>query len=412
MTELFKVATVCEARRIIWEEYIRQQKIEIVPLLEALGRRTAKEIFAGDNLPGFTRSTMDGFAVRARDTFGASESLPAYLEIAGEVLMGQEPMGRLEAGKAWRIATGGMLPQGADAVVMVEYTENLDEDTIGVVRPVAPGENLILKGEDVVCGSPVLQPGNRIKAQDLGVLAAAGVTSAEVFCKTRVGIISTGDEIVPPDQKPPPGKVRDINSYSLFGAIVEAGGEPVQYGIAGDDFQRIHGLLALAVEDNDIVLLTGGSSVGTKDMAVQAISSLGKPGVLFHGLAIKPGKPAIGAVVSGKPVFGLPGHPASALVVFYLLIDPLIRLGSYPKENEEFLEFPVCARITRNLRSAPGRDDFVQVRLVSAEGELCAEPVLGKSGLISTLVNADGLARIPAGKEGVQAGEIVRIKLF
>jgi molybdopterin molybdotransferase len=295
---------------------------------------------------------------------------------------------------------------------MVEQTETLDEKTIGVVKPVAPGENVIRRGEDLTTGDLVLPAGHCLKAHDLGVLAAAGVTAVEVFCRQRVGIISTGDEVVPPDEKPAPGKIRDINSYTLYGAVAEAGGEPHLYGIVKDDFQKIRERLTIVLKENDLALLSGGSSVGTRDVAAEAINSLGSPGVLFHGLPIRPGKPAIGAVVAGKPVFGLPGHPASALVVFQLLVAPLLRMGNYSGEENGFREFPLVARLTRNLRSAPGREDFIRVRLFLQQGSLYAEPVLGKSGLITTLVKADGLARIPAGKEGVEAGETVEVKLF
>jgi len=412
MTELFKAVTIMEARKIISAHYTGPKNTEMIPLLRAQGRRLAEEVRAREDVPGFTRSTVDGFAVQARDTFGASEGLPAYLEIAGEVFMGEEPKGRLETGQVWQIATGGMLPVGADATVMVEYTENLAEKTIGIVKPVAPGENVIRQGEDITAGSLVLPSSHCVKAHDLGVLAAAGVTAVKVFCPPRVGIISTGDEVVPPEEKPVPGKVRDINSYALYGAVAEAGGKPYLYGIVRDDFHQVRKSLSAALSENDLVLLSGGSSVGTRDVAQKAISSLGRPGVLFHGLSIQPGKPTIGAAIEGKLVFGLPGHPASALVVFHLLVAPLLYRGSYFDPENGFWEFPLTAQIIRNIRSSPGREDFIRVKLFLKQGNLYAEPILGKSGLITTLVKANGLARIPAGKEGVEAGETVEVKLF
>lgn len=408
--ELFKAVTVKEAREIIFQYFSPPQEGETVPLLAALNRCLLHEVTAVDDVPGFDRATMDGFAVRAADTFGASEGLPAYLEVAGEVFMGQKPQGELKAGQAWRISTGGMLPAGADAVVMVEYTEELDEKTIGVLRPVAPGENVIRRGEDFAAGELLLPAGHRLRPQDLGILAAAGVTAVEVRRPLQVGIISTGDEVVPPEEKPAPGQVRNINSYTLWGAVRECGGEPTLYGIVRDDFRQLKERLAAALSENDLVLLSGGSSVGARDVAAAAIAALGDPGVLFHGVSLKPGKPTIGAVVNGKPVFGLPGHPASALVVFELLVAPLIRFAGYPAEP--FWEFPLRARVSRNLRSAPGREDYVRVKLALRNGELHADPVLGKSGLVATLVRADGLAKIPAGKEGIEAGEWVEVKLF
>ncbi len=410
MKELFKAITIKEARETIGKYFSPPRTGEKVPLLSALHRCLLHDVAAADDVPGFDRSTMDGFAVRAKDTFGASEGLPAYLEVAGEVFMGEKPAGELKAGQAWRISTGGMLPPGADAVVMVEYTEELDENTIGVVRPVAPGENVIRRNEDFSAGDLILPAGHRLRPQDLGILAAAGITTVEVRTPLRVGIISTGDEVVPPEEKPGPGQVRDINSFTLYGAVRECGGEPRLYGIVGDNFRQLKERLAGALAENDLVLLSGGSSVGARDVAAAVIDALGRPGVLFHGVSLKPGKPTIGAAIEGKPVFGLPGHPASALVVFELLVAPLIRFGGYPREP--FWEFPVRARLTRNLRSAAGREDYVRVKLALRNGELYADPVLGKSGLIATLVKADGLAKIPAGKEGVEAGEWVAVKLF
>lgn len=384
-----------------------------VPLLQSLGRILAEEIKAAEDVPGFDRSTMDGYAVRAKDTYGASEGQPSYLDVCGEVLMGEEPGGEVKIGQARRIATGGMLPPGADAVVMVEYTEELNSNTIGVTRPVAPGENVVRRGEDIARGGVAFSAGRQVRPQDLGLLSAIGVTSVEVIPRSRVAIISTGDELVGPEKNPGPGQVRDINSFALYGAVTECGGEPRLYGIVPDNYAVLKNTLEKALGENELALLSGGSSVGTRDIASRVIESLGKPGVLFHGISVKPGKPTVGAVIEGKPVFGLPGHPASAMVVFELLVAPLLRSGKYPESGEEkMLEFPLRAVINRNLRSAAGREDFVRVKLTIREGRLQAEPVLGKSGLISTMVNANGLARIPAGKEGVEAGEIVEVKLI
>ncbi len=410
MTELFQARTVAEARKTV-ENHIRPgNNVRRVPLLDSLGKRLGKAVPAKDDVPGFDRSTMDGFAVKAKDTFGASESLPAYLDITGEIFMGKDARGELGTGQAFRIPTGGMLPPGADAVVMIEYTESLDEDTIGVTRPVGPGENVVLRGEDVPRGHTVLQAGHIIRPQDLGMLAAVGVSEVEALNAVRVGIISTGDEVVPVEVKPGPGQVRDINSYALYGQVSACGGEPVLYGVVRDDFSELRDTLAGAVSECDLVILSGGSSVGTRDVASKVIESLGRPGILFHGISIKPGKPTVGAVVENKPVFGLPGHPVSAMVVFELLVAPLVRYGEYRKN---LLEFAVRAKLTRNMRSAAGREDYIRVKLVEGErGELSAEPILGKSGLIATMVKAHGLAMIPADKEGVEAGEYVAVKLF
>ncbi|HOV78954.1 MAG TPA: molybdopterin-binding protein [Bacillota bacterium] len=412
MAELFKALTLEEARAVLESNLPDGKRGERVSLLESLGRRLVKEVRAADDVPGFDRSIVDGYAVRARDTYGASEGLPSYLDVCGEILMGRKPDGEVGAGRAMKIATGGMLPPGADSVVMVEYTEELDDRTIGVIRPVAPWENVIRKGEDIAAGEVVLPAGHVIRPQDLGILSATGVTGVEAAPVVKVGIISTGDELVHPGEKPGFGQVRDINSYTLYGAAAACGGEPRLYGIVGDEFDELKEVLQRALSENDMVLISGGSSVGYRDVASGVIESIGEPGVLFHGLSVKPGKPTIGAVVSGKPVFGLPGHPASAMVIFDLMVAPLIRAGSYEGCKEDLKEFPLKAVITRNLRSAAGREDFVRVRLFNREGRLFAEPVLGKSGLIRTMVKADGLARIPAGKEGVEAGEVVDVRLF
>jgi molybdopterin molybdotransferase len=413
MAELFNVLTIQEARAALALHLPPAKPGVKVALLDSLERRLAQEVRAPEDVPGFDRSTVDGYAVRARDTFGATEGMPSYVDITGEVLMGREPEGEVKTGQAWRIATGGMLPAGADAVVMVEYTEELDARTIGVTRPVAPGENVVRRGEDIGAGEIALPAGHILRPQDLGMLAAVGITEVEVVPALKVGIISTGDELVDPAETPKPGQVRDINSYTLYGAVLDCGGEPRLYGMVRDIYEELKKTLEQALQDNDLVLLSGGSSVGSRDVAARVIDEMGEPGVLFHGVAVKPGKPTIGAIVNGKPVFGLPGHPASAMVIFELIVAPLLRTGGYPNGGEGHpLDFPLRAVITRNLHSAAGREDYIRVKLSSREGKFYAEPILGKSGLIGPMVKADGLARIPFNKEGVEAGELVEVKLF
>ncbi|MEW6615428.1 MAG: gephyrin-like molybdotransferase Glp [Thermodesulfobacteriota bacterium] len=410
--ELFQTLTVEEARECLRQHLKWKQSGDKVSLDKAYGLYLLKDVLAQEDIPSFDRSTMDGFAVHASDTFGASVTLPAYLEMAGETRMGQGAVGILETGKAWAIPTGGMLPSGADAVVMLEYTEELDERTIGITRPVAPGENVVSRGEDVSKESLVLRSGHRLRPQDLGLLAALGITTVEVRTPLKVGIISTGDEVVDIKSTPRPGQMRDVNSYTLYGLVIESGGMPTLYGVIPDDFSALQGLMVKALEENDLVLISGGSSVGARDVAKGVITSFGKPGILFHGISIRPGKPAIGAVVEGKPVFGLPGHPVSAMVVFDLLVKPLIKYNCYPDEKEGNLEFPLRAYLTRNVRSAAGREDYLRVKLSDRDGRLYAEPVLGKSGLIATMVRADGMVRIQASREGIEAGEEVEVKVF
>lgn len=413
MAELFKVLTLTEARAAIMRHMPVVRDGVKIPILESLGRCLAAEVRAVDDVPAFNRSTVDGYAVKAKDTYGASEGIPSYLDVSGEVLIGRVPSGQVNGGQTWYIATGGMLPAGADAVVMVEYAEELDSRTIGIYRPVAPGENVIRTGEDIAAGDIALPAGHRIRPQDLGLLSSIGVTEVEVTRITRVGIISTGDELISPLERPAPGEIRDINSYVLYGAVSASGGQPRLYGIVPDNYDKLREILAQALEENDMVLISGGSSVGARDVTFRVIESAGKPGVIFHGISVKPGKPTAGAFIGCKPIFGLPGHPASALVIFDVLVAPLLRDGAYPATDEEsVLEFPVKAVITRNLHSAAGRKDYFRVKISSKDGQLFAEPVLGKSGLINTMIKADGLARIPSGKEGVEAGETVDVKLF
>ncbi|KKM11344.1 molybdenum cofactor biosynthesis protein [Clostridiales bacterium PH28_bin88] len=406
--ELFKVVTVKEAQDLIRRHWHPQRKTEQVPLTGALAKVLAATITSPGDVPGFDRSTVDGFAVLAADTFGASEGLPSYLEVAGEVAMGQAAGIRLKSGQAAQIATGGMLPEGADAVVMLEHTEWLGQTTIAVNRPVAPGENLVRRGEDVASGEEVLAQNHRIRPQDIGILAAVGVEELEVYLPLRVGIISTGNEVVAPGVTPAPGQVRDINSYTLHAMVEDSGGKPALYGIIPDQFAALKASVEKAAAENDLVLISGGSSVGTRDFTVGVLESLGQPGILFHGISLRPGKPTIAAVSGDKLIFGLPGHPASAMVVFDLLVRPLLVCGEY----NCFTQRVARAKLSRNLASGAGREDHVRVRFKEVDGELWAEPVLGKSGLISVMVKAEGEIVIPLEQEGLLAGTVVKVQLY
>ena len=380
--------------------------VQDIALDKALDRVLAYNVISTVDVPPFDRSTVDGYAVRAADTFGATDGLPAFIEIVESILMGQTPVKELRIGEASRIATGGMLPKGTDAVVMVEYTEIIDEQTIAVMNPVAPGENVIYQGEDIKDTSILLPAGRRLRPADLGALAAIGEVRVRVRRKPKVEIISTGDEIVPPEIVPASGQVRDINSYSLAAAVQRAGGEPQLKGLVKDRFEDVETAVQNSLAESDIVVVSGGSSVGTKDVVASVLAKLGAPGVLVHGVAIRPGKPLLMAVNDNKPVFGLPGHPVSAMVTFDLFVRPAIEklLGSGPG-----LRPSVYARLARNLASTTGREDYVRVRLLAGESGPVAEPILGKSGLISTLAQADGTIVIPPDKEGLLAGEEVEV---
>ena len=374
-------------------------------MLDAAGRLLARDVVSTVDLPGFARSTMDGYAVRAADTFGASDSLPALLAMAGEVHMGEIAQVDLPRHSCVRVATGSMLPAGVDAVVMVELTEELDDTTMAILRPVAPGENVVAADEDVARGEVLLTGGRLLREHDIAALAAVGMLDVEVSVGPRVGIISTGDELVDVDAMPSLGQVRDMNSYALHAAARLAGARPEILGIVRDDYASLAQAMRDALPRVDMLIVSGGSSIGVRDFAREAIGSLGKPGVLVHGVAVKPGKPTIIAVADGIPIFGLPGHPVSCLTVFRLLVEPAIArwMGGKLVRRE------LSARIGANVASAAGREEYVSVRIVRRNGETWADPVFSKSALISGLASADGTIRIPAGTEGIQKGDAVTV---
>jgi len=373
---------------------------EMVATHQATGRVLAESVHAAEDLPGFSRSTMDGYVVRAASTFGSSEANPAYLMVMGSVSMGTVPDMTVGPGEAVKIATGGMLPAGADAVIMVEHTEEVDADTIEVYKSVAPGQHVILAGEDYPAGAAVLYAGQKIRAPETGLLAAVGRESATVYRQPVITIISTGDEVIPTAQVPGPGQIRDINSYSLAGMVAEAGCRPLSLGIVRDNFEDLRTACRDALAQSDMVILSGGSSVGTRDFTIQVINSLPESELLVHGISISPGKPTILASVGGKPVWGLPGHVVSAMVVFEKIVKPFINrihglAEPFPQSRG------IQAHLARNVPSAQGRVDFIRVRLRRVDGMLRAEPLLGKSGLINTMVKADGLIEIDSDTEGL-----------
>jgi molybdopterin molybdotransferase len=388
------------------------QKVSL-PLDEALGRICAADIFSPENLPPYPRSTMDGYAVRASDTFGASEKLPAYLEINGEVFMGEFPEHGPNPGGCYRIATGGILPPGTDAVVMLEQTVAIDTSMIEVVQPVASGANVINTGEDIAENGILLSRGHQIRPQDLGLLAGVGLLTIEVFPRVRVGIISTGDEIVSFTEMPPPGKIRDMNSISLSAQVRKANAKPFFYGIASDKEKDLTNMMQEAKTANDIVLLSGSSSVGTRDLGEQVIEKMGVPGIIVHGVAVKPGKPVIIARADDCMIFGLPGHPVSAAVAFDLFVRPVILHLAGIADDGLPKYRTIKARLMRNLNSASGRTDFVRVQIkIIANQTPEAYPVLGKSGALSTMVRAHGYIEIAEKLQGLKAGELVEVVLF
>ncbi len=408
--ELFNVLTPRDAFARL-APYLRGPRAtERILTTAALGRVLAEDLHAPGSLPTFRRSTMDGFAVRAADTFGASEGLPAYLTVIDEVLMGRPAERDPRLGETVRIATGGMVPDGADAVVMVENTQDVDASTIEVLRPVAPGEHVIQVGEDVITGDALLSAGHLLRPQDIGGLLALGIVQVTVAKKLNVGIISGGDEIVPPDAEPGPGQIRDINSYTIAALVERAGHIPVVMGIVPDIYEQLEQAAQEALPQVDVLILSAGSSVSTRDMTAQVITALGLPGVLVHGVSLKPGKPTILAMIDDKPVFGLPGNPVSCMVTFDLFVAPTLHrlAGRADAEHRQ----TVAARLTRNVASAPGREDYFQVRVEQRPDGLWAEPVFGKSNLIYTLVKSDGMVRIDLDTSGLTEGCWVQVILF
>ena len=410
MPEFLTVLPPNEALAKLFAHLPAKPQTEIIAAADALNRVTAEEIRAPAPLPAFPRSTMDGYAVRAQDTFGASQSLPAYLTVIGEAPMGRAPTFEIKPTQTAIIHTGGMLPTGADAVVQIEVTQKSHENEIEVLKAVAPGENVLRVGDDVSLGQSLFPRGHRLRPQDLGGLAGLGVTRVAVGCRPRVALLATGDEVVDPNSEAAPGQIRDVNSYAVSGQIERAGGVPIRRGIAPDDFTALKSAAKSALAEADALVLSAGSSVSVRDMTAEVIHELGKPGMLVHGVAVKPGKPAILAVADGKPVFGLPGNPVSAMVIADLFVVPTIyRLQGYAGELPRQT---IRARMTHNVPSQAGRVDYTPARLVLRDGESWAEPIFGKSNQIFTLVFADGMIVTPRDSNGLSEGEIVEVRLF
>ena len=385
---------------------------ETLLLEDSLGRVLSKDMISPENLPGFFRSTMDGYAVRAKDTFGATESLPALLEVTGEVLMGQVPKISVREGQAVKISTGGMLPDGADGVVMVEYCHVLDEKTLEINRVISPLENVIQPGDDLKEKVVVLKKGHRLRPQDMGVLAGLGQSEISVYKEPRVAIISTGDEIVPIDETPLPGHVRDINRYTIGAFCHRAGAKPFYLGLCPDNFDLLRTMIKTALSLTDTIWISGGSSVGTRDLTLKVFETFHGFELLVHGISISPGKPTIIGKFGPKPVIGLPGQVASALMVAEIFLTRLILRLSGLTDFRNGFQAQVEAKLSRNIESKSGREDYIRVKLFRKGEVLIAEPVFGKSGLISTLVDADGLIRVDINTEGLYNNQKVKVILF
>jgi molybdopterin molybdotransferase len=399
---------------------IPERPTEDITLDAALRRVLAEEIASPCDSPDFDRSTMDGFAVKSVDTFGAAESRPALLTVVGDIPMGAVAARGIGKGEAMKIATGGALPEGADAVVMFEQTQTVDAKWIEVVKPVGPFENVIRAGDDIKKGEVILRRGHRIRPQDMAALASVGITRFQAVARPVAAVISTGNEIVPADTVPGPGRIRDSNSYNLRGLVAQAGGSAVNKGIVPDEYERLRAALEEAVNSSDLVLMTGGSSVGIADLTAKVINDVGRPGVLVHGVSIKPGKPLIVGLIETPrghvPVFGLPGHPAAVSICFEIFVKPVLSRMSGEVPDPFLKDIPpyrtIKARLARGISSNPGREDHIRVSLEKREDGLWARPIFGASGLISTLVKAAGTVVVPVNKIGIESGEEVEVRLF
>ncbi|MGM0603450.1 MAG: gephyrin-like molybdotransferase Glp [Bacillota bacterium] len=413
MGEFFELITADKFKNIIKKSLKnREIKIEKVDYLSSLNRITAEDIKAGEFLPPFSRSTVDGYAVKAADTNGASSSLPAYLDIAGEVEMGKKPEHLVKEGETVYIPTGAMLPEGTDSVVMIEDTEKVSSNLVEIFTAVSPGENVVKKGEDTSADDIIVKKGMKISPRHIGAFAGLGITEIPAVKKPQVVVISTGDELVAADKEPETGEIRDINSPVLKTLLEKIGAEVEIAGIVKDEPKKLEEMI-LKYKDKDMVLISGGSSIGLKDMTVKVLNKLGKPGVLAHGVAVKPGKPTIFAVLGNQIVFGLPGHPGSSWNVSNIFVKKAVEELLSVDEEKNMLEKNIKkAFLSRNIMSEKGRDHYFPVKLEEESGKFKAVPLLGKSGLISILAEADGVIKVKMNTEGLNKDDLVDVELF
>jgi molybdopterin molybdotransferase len=383
---------------------------ERVPLDASLDRILFEDVVAGEDLPEGARSTVDGYAVRAEDTFGASDSIPAFLEVAHAVTMGKIPDFEIHAGQAAQIPTGGFLPKGTDAVVMVEYTNAVGTGSIEVTRPVTLKTNVLEKGEDATSGEIMLPKGKKLRPQELGFLAAMGITEVSAYRRARVAVISSGDEVVAIDRKPGPGQIRDANSHAVCALVKNCAAEPIPMDIVPDKAEMLGKAIRSGLEKADVVVLSGGSSVGTRDLMVDVVSSLPGAEILAHGVAIRPGKPTLLASYRGQPIIGLPGHPVSALIVAQVFMAPFLLFLQGSLMVKGPLGQRMDAELATSIHSTIGLEEYVRVRTEkTGQSRITAHPIFGKSGMISTMVKANGIVMIPLNAEGFSKKEVVPV---
>ncbi len=403
---MLNVKTPEEVFELIRTEFQDITTKEMVSILDSFGRILAEDITAREYVPDFNRSTVDGYAVKASDTFGCSDSMPALLELKGQVLMGMAAQTEVSDGYCVAVPTGGEVPEGADSVVMIEYTEDYGDGTIGILKPAAPGLNMVYRGDDVKPGKVVLEKGKLVETQDIGALAAMGIAEVPVKSKIRIGIISTGDELIPAEEAPKQGQIRDVNSSMLVAAVRAAGAKAISYGIVKDQFDLLDQVVAEATKQCDMVLISGGSSVGTKDATSQVIEKNGE--LLFHGLAMKPGKPTILGRVGKVPVWGLPGHPVAAMFIMKLFVVSMMDQMTGCKR----ISYPVHAILEEPVGANHGRAQYMGAVLRQENGTIYAKPIRSKSGLITSLAGAAGYFGIDRDCEGLMAGTEIKVYSF
>ena len=406
-----KLLSLDEARQILKHNFSPEPVgVELVLLSKAHDRVLAGDILAPLDVPPFDRSTVDGYAVRAVDTFGADEDKPVALKFCGQIPAGEFPDIVVKKGRAAEIATGAPLPKGADAVIMVEYSTRRNENVF-INRPVSKGENIMEAGSDIHKGEKILEKNQRLSSREIGVMAALGLTEVEVLKRPRVAVLSTGAEVVEPGKPLPYGKIYDINAHTFNAAVLECGGEPINLGIIPDDRTKLNAAVKSALDSADAVITSGGVSVGPKDLIPQVVDTLGTPGVIISGIAVKPGKPTTIAIVDGKPVFSLPGHPTSSLLMFHVIVRPILCKMAGRTEETQFTLKAVAAT---KMFPARGRRTFVMVNITyDKKGKPHASPVpTGLSGAITTLARADGFVEIPEKQQFIDAGTEIRVCLF
>jgi len=407
--EFFRVVSVNDARDLIKNEFGNYRMgSEEVSLVQAQGRVLSDDVVSDINVPEFDRSTVDGYAIQVEDSHGATESIPSILEVLGEVLMGETPNYEVKTGQAVYVPTGGMMPMGATGMIMIENTEKMDQETVLLFKPISKGENMVFKGEDIKTGQVALQAGRRIGPNEIGVLASLGIKRVKVIKRPQVYILSTGDEVIDLDEELQMGKIRDINSYALSAMIKEMGAEVAGREIVKDNYELLMSGVKNALKEADIVLLSGGSSVGTRDYTHKVITDLKGKGVLAHGLSIKPGKPTIIGDGQGKLIVGLPGHPVSSIVVFKAIVQPYIQSLLKAPSHLRMVE----AITTHNFPSSPGKETYHMVTLKEEDGKILATPSFGKSGMITLLSRSNGYIVIAEHEEGIDKGETREVYLF